>query len=104
MFGATDQQLEEAREAYRQRQESSTFEVWPENWRAFELFVALETQWDVALGPTGLYFHGIRYGSLAEVERRLAPRPGDDVPDDRTVFEQLQLLEREARRHLNSKG
>jgi hypothetical protein len=33
-------------------------EVWPENWRAFDLFHSLQTQWRVGMsGPTGLDYN-----------------------------------------------
>lgn len=51
----------------------------------------------------GLFYVGLKYSSLPEVERRLAPEPDVYVPDDRALFRQLQLLEREALQHLNQR-
>lgn len=102
MFGATEQQLEEARDAFRQRDRAAVFEVWPENWRAFELFDALESQWIIVAGAGGVFYQGINYSALDHVERRMPPAPGDDVPEPRELFAQLRLLEREARHHRNS--
>jgi hypothetical protein len=104
-FNATEQQLKEAREALQQRRQSEEFEVWPDNWRAWELFAALETQWRLVVGPGGgVFYEGIDYSVLDQVERRLPALDDEDLPDERTRWHQLQLLEREAKRHLNQRG
>lgn len=102
-FGGTPEQLEQARAALEQRHISEVFEIWPENWRAFELFSAMGRQWDVVGSFGGLVYMGLKLSSLAEVERRLQPPPGDELPDDRTLFFQLRTLEEEAVQHLNAR-
>ena len=52
-------------------------EVWPENWRAWQLFEAVGTQW--RCGPSGVI--GLDYGAL-DREMQL-----QDIPES----EQLQL-------------
>lgn len=103
--GAPPDVLETARanlEAKQREQDKrNTFEVWPENWRAFELFWNMQHCWVQAGGLGGLEVTGLRWEALDTIERRLTPRPDDTVPDSRTLFEQLRTLEDEALRHLN---
>lgn len=102
MGGATREQLEEVRGQFRERRAKATFEVWPENWRAFELFAAMRTQWIKRTLPDGsVRFDGLNYQALDSVESRMPPDPAIEVPDPRTLFAQLRLLEDEALDHLN---
>jgi hypothetical protein len=68
--------------------DDASVRVWPENWQAFRLFVALSTQWNVGMGgPTG-----IRYESIPTVLRlRAVPRGEWSL-----LFEQLRTMESEA--------
>lgn len=102
-FNATKEQLEEARAALERRRRTQVFEVWPENWRAWELFQAMSNSWDLLFIPGGLgdgkvVYIGLKWPTLDSIERRLPPDPQsdpEDQPDPRTLFYQLRSLERE---------
>jgi hypothetical protein len=107
-FNATEQQLEEARAALAERRRSEVFEVWPENWRAFELFAAAPWQRSVVAGLAGgkvLYFN-LDWPALGDIEERWLPPDGDEceepAPLRRALFHQLKMLEGEALLHLNA--
>lgn len=67
------------------------FAVWPENWRALNLFGDLMTQWNVGMsGPVGL-----RYEVLPVVFRlRQVPRS-----EQSDALDGLQVMESEALRY-----
>jgi hypothetical protein len=46
-----------------------TFDVMRANWRAVMAFVALETQWRVVAGPSGLIWCGLDYAATAAAFR-----------------------------------
>lgn len=56
---------------------SDDFEVWPDNWRPFEIFVSMGTQWRTGMGgPTGLdygvlesvmHLHGVPEGERQDI-------------------------------------
>lgn len=106
-MGATPKDLEAVREQFRQRARNLVVEVWPENWRAWELFCAAATQWDVLAVPAGLggavvRYRGINYSRLADLRDRLLPAdPRYPDPAPRDLFRQLQLLEATALPMLN---
>lgn len=64
-------------------------EVWPDNVRTVEVFLALSTQWRI--GPGG-EMYGLDYAALPAVLELC------DVPPDerRDVFEGVRVMEREA--------
>lgn len=62
------------------------FEVWPENWPAFELFTRITTQWNVGMG--GLV--GLRYEALYPLLDRADPGEWDNL------FEAVRAIERGA--------
>ena len=67
--------------------EEETFEVWPENWKAVEMFLRLQTQWVV--GGMGSLI-GLNYQSVSilfEVYK---------VKNRRKMLEQIQAIERGA--------
>jgi hypothetical protein len=106
-FNATEQQLEEVRAELDERRRAAVVEVWPENWRAFELFSAMGTSWNrVAVGGLGggqVLYVGLDLAQLGAIERWLPLEDGDDAPPDRrTLFSQIKLLEGEALQHLNA--
>lgn len=69
-------------EALLEREEA--FEVWPENWPAVELFLAVQTQWKVgALG--GLF--GLDYAGVEVVFRMRK------VANRAEMFAKLQVME-----------
>ncbi|GGB55489.1 hypothetical protein GCM10011316_29450 [Roseibium aquae] len=49
--------------------DSDTFDVPRENWRAVTVFLALETQWRVVAGQTGLIWCGLDYAAAAVAVR-----------------------------------
>jgi hypothetical protein len=65
-----------------------TFEVWPDNWKAFLVMDAMGTQWRTgACGATGL-----DYGVLADVMKLV----GVPAKDRRRVFQDIRVMELEA--------
>ena len=54
------------------RSGDAAVEVWPDNWPAFEIFISLQTQWQVGMsGRTGL-----RYEALYPLLDRVATGDG----------------------------
>ena len=74
--------------------EDEAFEVWPENWRAFELFLACRTQW--RFGPQGGVL-GLDYAGVAALFRMKR------VKDQDTMLADLQVMEAAALEVLNEK-
>jgi len=70
--------------------------VWPDNWRAVRLFLAVETQWRVALGFGVSVHSGLDYSGVEAAMRRLKI---DD--EDGELFADLQEMERAALPILN---
>ena len=69
-------------------QQGQDVEIWPENWKAFDLFASVSTQWSAGMGgPTGL-----RYEALFPLLDRKAHSP--EEWDE--LFEDIRLMEREA--------
>lgn len=60
------------------------------------------SQWSIGTGMAGVIWQGLNYAVLDLVQRRQPPDWQLDAPDDATLFAQLQILEREALRHLNA--
>jgi hypothetical protein len=106
-FNATPEQLEKVREQFQKRRQGEGFGIWPENWRAFELFMACGDQWTIHCipGPVGapgiVRYQGIDFRILDSVEARMPPSPGTEVPEPRDLFRQFRLLVQEAAAHLN---
>jgi hypothetical protein len=69
-------------------QSEEAIPVWAANWPALTTFLAVETQWRVAVGMGGMIRLGIDYTALDVVLRRLKA--------DDTIFEDIQVMEREA--------
>lgn len=71
--------------AVAQTHEKGPVEIWPENWKAFEVFYQLRTQWNVAMGgPTGL-----RYEAMYP----LIDKATTSAEDWWALFDDLQVLE-----------
>lgn len=60
-------------------------QVWPDNVPAVRVFLAMQTQWHVAMGGRT----GLIYAALPEVWRRLKVPPGERD----AIFHDLQFLE-----------
>lgn len=74
---------------------SDEFEVWPDNWVSFGVFVSMGTQWRAGMGgPTGL-----DYGVLSDV-MRLGGVPEAEWP---YVFGNVRLMEGEALKQMQKK-
>jgi len=71
--------------------------VWPENWQALEVFIAMGTQWRVSVGMGGAFYSGLDYAALPVVERRI----GIKAADRADCFTRLRIMESEARTRLN---
>ena len=67
------------------------FEVWPDNWEIVEMFLRVQTQWNMSFGG----ITGLNYASV------LAIMDMYKYDDPVTVFEDLQVLEVTALRLLN---
>lgn len=66
-----------------------SFEVWPENWPAVELFMAAATQWrHGGKGPTGLDYTAVE--ALMRL-RRVAKRDRADLLADVQIMERASL-------------
>lgn len=75
--------------------EGECFEVWPENWPAFDVFAQLDTQWRTGMnGPTGL-----DYAALYP----LLDRIGLADPDWRQMFDDVRTLESAALAEIRKK-
>lgn len=72
-------------------------EVWPENWQALQVFLAMATQWRIGIGINGMLWLGLDYNALPVVEDRLEL----PVAERADVFSRLRVLEAVARRALN---
>jgi len=74
------------------------FGIWPENWPAFRVFLAMATQWRYA-GMSGVPT-GLDYAALPMVLRSLRLKPGADMLDRLRIMEAeaLDVFQAEARR------
>jgi hypothetical protein len=68
------------------------FEIWPENWPAWQAFMAVQTQWATSMaGLTGLDYARVRHGL------RMA-----GIKPTKEMFENLRLIEGAALEALNA--
>lgn len=70
-------------------------EIWPDNWAALRLFLAVETQWRVQLGVGVVVHLGLDYAAL-EAAMRMS-----GVADPAAMFADLRAMERAALPILN---
>ena len=75
------------------RDESEHFEVWEENWLSVEIFLKMQTQWNVTMGG----YVGLKYEVLQWVSQLY------DVKDKRLLLEDIQVMEAAALSELNKK-
>ena len=80
-------------------QDDDELAVWPENWLTVQVFLAMGTQWRVAVGMGGAFYSGMDYTALPVVERRL----GIKAADRADIFLRLRIMESEARQRLNAR-
>lgn len=74
-------------------EEIKPFEVWEENWPAVELFLRCQTQWRTSMAGA----IGLDYGAVEWLLRLY------EVKDQRSVLEDLQVMEAAALNVLNQK-
>lgn len=73
--------------------------IWPENWPTAQLFMALQTQWRIALGMGQVVWLGLDYAAAQAAMQLLAvPRK-----DRQEIFAGLCVMERAALPVLNAK-
>lgn|GEM_PF-1607332 len=68
--------------------EEQACDVYPENWQAAQVFIALQTQWHSSMGGR----EGLRYEAISKVERSLGVKKKDSA----AIFGALQVMERAA--------
>lgn len=88
MFGAPQEIVEAV-----QDHDPEHFEVFEENWEAVQIFLRMTTQWNRIDGA----FIGLNYVALESILRVL------EVENKKAVFEDIQFMEFEALRVLNSR-
>ncbi|XNS32350.1 DUF1799 domain-containing protein [Halomonas cupida] len=70
--------------------------VWPEHWRALQVFLDCGTQWRLMpVGMGGVFFQGLDYSALEAVMRMHA------VDDTAAMLRQVQAIERGALEVIN---
>lgn len=94
-FGASAEQLKELAGSLAAQREASIFGVWPENWRALRVFLAMSTQWRM-VGGMSVMRTGLDYGVLDAVDSRIRTSPDAPEPDRFTLFRQIRDMERTA--------
>lgn len=73
----------------RREEVATSVEVWPDNVRAFNVFQALRTQWQVGMsGPTGLNFL-VAYNRMDRMG--LSPEEYNQLDEDLQVMEATAL-------------
>jgi len=70
------------------------FEVWEENWEALMMWSRVQTQWRTSMGGV----IGLDYGAIAWVFRLY------EVKDQRSLLEDLQVMEAAAMAKLNERS
>ncbi len=85
-LGATEEEIEQALAA-REPEALEAFELWPENLEAYRLFIALETQWRVAVGMAAAVHLGLDYVAAEAVMRMRR------VKDRAVALEDLRAME-----------
>jgi hypothetical protein len=78
--------------------EHTEFEIYPENLLALEVFLALQTQWNVIAGMSGVIYQGVNYQALNSVFSMLSI-PSKDRP---ALFQDIRVMEQAAIVILNS--
>jgi len=79
--------------AIRKARKAADFEVWEENWDIVEMFLRMQTQWNVSMGGVS----GLNYLSLDYLCRLY------EVKDPVALFEGVQVMELTALASLNKK-
>jgi hypothetical protein len=86
--------IEEARAAIEARNAQIGFGVWPDNWHAMRVFLAMATQWQWGIGFARARRLGMRYEPLWDVAAAVRPTVPRHLRRRRwQLLEQLQVLE-----------
>lgn len=80
-------------------QTPEAFEIWPENQLIAEVFLALETEWRLLVGPGGVYYQGLRRSAMKDTIELMGIERGE-WPD---LFYGLRIMEATAQKILNEK-
>lgn len=92
--GPTDAELEVAGLTW--DEVTTSCEIWPENWQAYELFCALDTQWRIGMaGPTG-----VDYAALPVALRMV----GAARAEWRQLMSDIRIMESAALKAMRDKG
>lgn len=70
------------------------FEVWEENWETVQMFLRLQTQWNLSMGG----YVGLKYETLPWLCDLYS------IEDRRTMLEGLQVMEYAALKQLNDRS
>ena len=73
-------------------QQDPDFYILPENWDAFKVFAAMQTQWNRNVGMSGMVTFGLNYAVIDTVAAKVL----DTEPDHKDLFARLQVMEHEA--------
>jgi hypothetical protein len=72
--------------------------VWPENWRAAQLFLACGTQWEMEpVGLGCLFYQGLNYSKVRDVMEMMG------ITDQKEMLLDIRVMEAEAKVVLNEK-
>lgn len=77
-------------------QESETdtvVEIWEENWKVFDVFLALETQWRVAVVGGAMTADRVIRTGIDYIAADVIVRRFGYADDDRKVFDDLKVME-----------
>ena len=77
--------------------DADSFEIWPENIAALEVFLELSTQWRAVAGAGGVVIQGLGY---ADVQACMQMR-GVPARDRAELFLNLRIMERAALQVMN---
>jgi hypothetical protein len=83
-----------------QKDREDDFEMWPEHWDAWQVFLSCATQWRILVGLGGMRYQGLDYIGVESVMRF----KGIKDEDREEVFAHLQVLEEEALKVINGKS
>lgn len=64
-LGASEEDIERIVQMREQEVIDETFGIYPENWKAVEIFQFVETQWNIAIGPSCAIYTGLSYPAVA---------------------------------------
>lgn len=77
------------------------FEVLPENWKTLGLFLAVQSQWNVASGMEGGSYTGLNYAAITPLVLRGV---GISLKEWPGIFEGLRIMERTVLEEMNKRG